>query len=146
MREAIGGTLLLNIVVIFLIVYIFFMAVVINYGRVFRAKNTLITYIESEEGFKSGGTRSVKEKATSLGYNGDIHICYTEGNDSKYFSVMLFITFDLPLVTNSFEIPVSGETSGIRNVSDNVEGIKKCYENGKDLKDNSYKLTVGGEL
>ena len=54
MREAIGGTMLMQIVLVFLIVYIMFMAVVINYGRVFRAKNNLITYIETEEGFKEG--------------------------------------------------------------------------------------------
>ena len=144
MREAIGGTMLMQIVVVFLIVYIFFMAVVINYGRVFRAKNTLITYIEAEEGFKEGGVRSLREKATELGYNGDIHACYTEGKDTRYFSIMLYINFDLPLVTSSVKIPISGETSGIRNVSNNFEGIKKCHENGKDLSDSSYKLTVGG--
>lgn len=144
MREAIGGTMLMNIVVIFLIVYIFFMAVIINYGRVFRAKNTLITFIEAEEGFKSGGARRVREKASSLGYTGDIHVCYNEGNNTKYFSVMLFINFDLPLVTNSIKIPVSGETIGIKNVSENIEGVKKCYENGKELSDSSYRLVVGG--
>ena len=144
MREAIGGTMLMQIVLVFLIVYIFFMAVVINYGRVFRAKNTLITYVEAEEGFKEGGVRSLREKATEIGYTGKIHACYTEGKDTKYFSIMLYINFDLPLVSNPIQIPVAGETSGIRNVSDNVEGIKKCYENGKGLSDNSYELTVGG--
>jgi hypothetical protein len=144
MREAIGGTLLMQIVLIFLIVYIMFMAVVINYGRVFRAKNNLITYIETEEGFKEGMTRKVREKATDLGYTGDIHVCYTEGNDTKYFSIMLFINFELPLVTSSVQIPINGETSGIRNVSDNVESIKKCHENGKGIRDESYKITVGG--
>ena len=144
MREAIGGTMLMQIVLVFLIVYIMFMAVVINYGRVFRAKNNLITYIETEEGFKEGMTRKVREKATALGYTGDIHICYTEGNDTKYFSIMLFINFDLPLITSSVQIPINGETSGIRNVSDNVESIKKCHENGKGIRDESYKITVGG--
>ena len=143
MREAIGGTMLMQIVLVFLIVYIMFMAVVINYGRVFRAKNNLITFIETEEGFKEGMTDSVRERANSLGYIDDIHVCYTEGNNTKYFSVMLFINFELPLVTSSVRIPINGETSGIRNIEDNVEGIKKCNENGKGIRDNSYKLVVG---
>ena len=143
MREAIGGTMLMQIVLVFLIVYIFFMAVVINYGRVFRAKNTLVTYIEAEEGFKEGGVRSLKEKAAEIGYTGKIHACYTEGKDTKYFSIMLYINFDLPLVSDPIEIPVAGETSGIRNVSDNVKDIKKCHENGS-LINESYELTVGG--
>ena len=46
MREAIGGTILLYIVLIFLFVYIAFMAIVINYGRVFRSKNAVVSYIE----------------------------------------------------------------------------------------------------
>lgn len=144
MREAIGGTMLMNIVIVFLVVYIMFMAVVINYGRVFRAKNALVTFIEAEEGFKAGGTRSVREKATELGYNGDIHVCYTEGNNTKYFSILLYINFDLPLVSSDVRIPINGETSGIRNVADNVEGISMCNTNGRGLKDSSYKLTVGG--
>lgn len=144
MREAIGGTLLMQIVLIFLIVYIMFMAVVINYGRVFRAKNNLITYIETEEGFKEGMTRKVRERATDLGYTGDIYVCYTDGNNTKYFSIMLYINFDLPLISSGVQIPVNGETSGIRNVSDNIEGIKKCNENGHGLDHDSYKITVGG--
>ena len=50
MREAVGGTLLLKIVLIFLVVYIGFMAIILNYGKTFRIKNRLINYIEQEEG------------------------------------------------------------------------------------------------
>lgn len=147
MREAIGGTLLMQIVIVFLIIYIFFMAVVINYGRVFRTKNSLISFIEAEEGFKEGVARKVRERATSLGYNGEIHVCYTDGNDSKYYSVMVFITFQLPLVTQNIEIPITGETSAIRNLGgnvDNTQDIKRCNENGKGIRDSSYNLVVGG--
>ena len=137
MREAIGGTMLMNIVITFLAIYIMFMAAVINYGRVFRVKNTLINLIEAEEGFKVGGSEIVKNKAVSMGYYDDIHVCYTKGNQTKYFSILVYINFDLPLVTNNIRIPITGDTSAIRDISNNVEGISEC--NG-DLREASYKL------
>lgn len=141
MREAIGGTMLMYIVVFFLFVYIFFMAVVINYGRVFRAKNSLISYIEAEEGFKAGGVDAFKAKASELGYtNQDIYVCYTKGNsDTKYFSIKLNIKFILPLLDEkeaAIKIPITGETSGIKNVSEsNTEGIYECGNSGDKFKE-----------
>ena len=29
-------------------------------------------------------------------------------------------------------------------ITNNVESIKKCHENGKGIRDESYKITVGG--
>lgn len=132
MREAIGGTMLMYMVLFFLIIYIFFMAVVINYGRVFRAKNTLVSYIEDNEGFKEGDLPEFLKKANDVGYtSGAIDVCYSQPNpstDTKYFSVRLYITFQLPLVNNAIKIPITGETVGVRNVVDNVNGITKCGE------------------
>ena len=132
MREAIGGTMLMYMVLFFLIIYIFFMAVVINYGRVFRAKNALVSYIEDNEGFKDGDLSDFLIKANNVGYtSGAIDVCYSQpnpSNDTKYFSVRLYISFQLPLVINAIIIPITGETIGVRNVEDNVNGIIKCGE------------------
>ena len=130
MREAIGGTMLMYIVMFFLIIYIFFMAIVINYGRVYRAKNALVSYIEDNEGFKEGTLPEFLKKANDSGYRtGAIDVCYSQPNpssDTKYFSVRLYITFQLPLVDNAIQIPITGETIGVRNVEENIEGITKC--------------------
>ncbi|MBQ7104810.1 MAG: hypothetical protein IJN90_03035 [Bacilli bacterium] len=134
MRESIGGTLLMYLVIIFLFIYIVFMAVVINYGRVFRAKNSLISYIEAEEGFK--GADSVNDfitKANSLNYRGPLYLCYTQGNgDTKYFSIRLAIQFDIPLTNGSANVWITGETSGIRNVTNNTgnNSIEECNATG----------------
>ena len=130
MREAIGGTVLMYLVLFFLIVYIFFMAVVINYGRVFRAKNALVSYIEDNEGFKDSTLPDFLKKANEVGYtSGAIDLCYTQPNlsvDTKYFFVRLYITFQLPLISNAIQIPITGETIGVRNVEKNAEGITEC--------------------
>lgn len=142
MREAIGGTMLMYIVVFFLFIYIVFMAVVINYGRVFRTKNGLISYIEAEEGFKDGFKNNLIAKANELGYrSGDIYACYTQGNneDTRYFSVKLNIEFQMPLVDGSIKIPITGETSAIRNVKDNIVEIGKCGDGDKKFDGNQIR-------
>ena len=51
MREAIGGTLLIQLVMFFIVIYVAFLAIAINYSITFRVKNQIITLIEerSEE-------------------------------------------------------------------------------------------------
>ena len=110
MREAVGGTLLLKIVIVFLVVYIGFMAIVLNYGLVFRYKNQLINYIEQNEGIKNVETlrTTAKEK---YGYYGDIDACNVKVNDrGYYYKVKIYIIFHIPLVNNVLRIPVTGET------------------------------------
>lgn len=110
MREASGGTLLLQIVLIFLTVYIGFMAVVINYGRVFRYKNTIINRIEQNEGFNSCETLDDMIKAT--GYLGNYEVTYTTTTKGTIYNVKIYISFTLPLLSpdNPLIIPVKGET------------------------------------
>lgn len=111
MREAVGGTLLLKIVLVFLIIYISFMAVVISYGRIFRVKNALINSVEQNEGFES--LTDVEEKAKELGYLGDVDACYKDTDRGYIYKVKVFIDFQLPLIKNVIRIPVSGETRTI---------------------------------
>lgn len=110
MKEAVGGTTLLKIVLVFLIVYIMFMAIVLKYGRTFRIKNALINQIEQNEGFES--VEAIEEVAKSLGYFRNLNACYVKlpGEKGYYYRVEIFAQFDLPLVSNTLNIPVSGET------------------------------------
>lgn len=143
MREAIGGTMLMYIVIFFLFIYIFFMAVVINYGRVFRVKNALISHIEQEEGITTQeDITGIIQKANSLGYNYDIDVCYTEGKtNTKYYSVKLYIKFQIPLMDNEntrmFDIPISGETSAIRDIDSekNVPSVNHCNDGYQRIRD-----------
>ena len=51
MRESIGGTWLIGIVALFIVLFSAFMAYSINYTKAFRAKNGLIDLIEQNEGY-----------------------------------------------------------------------------------------------
>lgn len=110
MKEAVGGTVLLKIVLVFLIVYIMFMAIVLKYGRTFRIKNALINQIEQNEGFKT--KEEIEEAAKSLGYFRTLNACYVKlpGEKGYYYQIEIFAQFDLPLISNTLNIPVTGET------------------------------------
>ncbi len=51
MRESIGGTWTLQIVIVFILFFVAFITLTINYTRAFRVKNEIINIIEREEGF-----------------------------------------------------------------------------------------------
>ena len=133
MREAIGGTILLYIVLIFLFVYIAFMAIVINYGRVFRSKNAVVSYIEQYEGM-TDKTKEVidKQVVAKQGYNGPVCICYNIApNKNKYYTVKLIVEFSMPLVRKELypKLAITGQTSGIPNLksgSKDIASIPEC--------------------
>lgn len=50
MREAFGGTFMIKLMLIFLAIYIAFIAVALNYAKAFRVKNKIIDIIEQSEG------------------------------------------------------------------------------------------------
>ena len=51
MKESIGGTWLIGIVALFIVLFSAFMAYSINYTKAFRAKNSVIDLIEQSEGY-----------------------------------------------------------------------------------------------
>ena len=53
MREAMGGTLLVKLLMMFLVIYVIFIAMALNYAKAFKAKNGIIDYIEKYEGFNN---------------------------------------------------------------------------------------------
>ena len=109
MREAVGGTLLLQIVLVFLVVYIGFMAIILNYGTVFRTKNKIINYIEQYEGVKNVSELTDVARRR-FDYHGDIDACYTAvENRGYYYKVKIYINFQFSIFFD-LKIPVSGET------------------------------------
>ena len=50
MREGFGGTFTIQLILVFLAIYIAFIAVALNYAKAFRVKNQIINLIEQNEG------------------------------------------------------------------------------------------------
>lgn len=49
MRDAFGGAFLIKIFLVFILIYICFTSLAINYAKAFKVKNKLIEYLESSE-------------------------------------------------------------------------------------------------
>lgn len=132
MREAIGGALLIKLVMVFIVIYVCFLAIAINYSITFRVKNQIINYIEAYDGYEHAEER-IKEYIDSVGYyrssglsfgNDDAQCdwqyngyCVMKKSDSAsvnenfyYYKVTTYVSFDFPVIGKIMNFPVSGET------------------------------------
>lgn len=128
MREAMGGAILLKIVMIFIVIYVCFLGIAINYSITFRVKNQIINLIESYEGLDNARD-SIEAYVNSIGYFrglGTLTINDNENCDSAgycieeivtsrgtYYKVTTYVSFDFPILGKITNFPVSGETKVI---------------------------------
>jgi len=134
MREAIGGAFLIKLVMIFIVIYVCFLSIAINYSITFRVKNQIINLIEEYEGLENAESK-IKEYVDSVGYyrtfnafNNDRDDCPPENNYGGYcivpkdkesskrgihYRVTTYVSFDFPIIGRIMNFPVSGETKVI---------------------------------
>lgn len=136
MRDAIGGTFSLQIILFFLVVINAYLAFSVNYTKAFRIKNNIIAIIEQQEGYTTssalGDTDSAQTRIFNLMKSANYTIdrnslrCnegYTQIYDtmqntgfclqlhknadgSGYYSVITQVNIDIPIVNNI--LPLSG--------------------------------------
>ncbi len=122
MREAIGSSWLVYILVIFLLIYIFFMGFVMRYASAYRAANYVVTQIENCQARCADNLDEFKSAIRSKyryieGKTGGLSIsCSNNGNGSVY-RVELVIDFDVPLLGTVRPFNVRAETKTIQNYS-----------------------------
>ena len=147
MREAFGGAFTIKLMLIFLAIYIAFIAVALNYAKAFRDKNKIIDIIEQNEGIdsyndtKEGSvigdinsylnTVSYNVNLANIKNNNTENInCYdrgycieettapvTDGITSKYYKVTTYININFPFFKLNFNIPITGETRKIERIN-----------------------------
>lgn len=49
MRDAFGGSFMIKLFIVFIFIYVFFIAIALNYAKAFKVKNRVIEYIETHE-------------------------------------------------------------------------------------------------
>lgn len=147
MRDSIGGTMLFWIVLFLFSIFIIFIAFIIKYARVYRIKNSAISYIEKNEGVLSQS--EFESQILSMGYSpsGEYKICrYLLGDKGGYYKLYLYSRTEFPVVGDlvSLNIAIIGETRTIetgvkiRNYGSNATGwfnsmqdeCKMCSING----------------
>lgn len=60
MRESIGATWILQLVIIFMLIFVAFLALSVNYTKAFRMKNEVVSIIEKYEGVSSESNGSIE--------------------------------------------------------------------------------------
>ena len=138
MREAIGSSLLFNLIITFVIIMIAFLIGSLAYSKAFKVKNRIINIIEKNEG--NVDVTLINQKLSEMGYkvdpnkkcsdtyinggqlvsgsNNTYRYCiykYTTlkdpdtGETNDYYKVITYMYFDIPVV-GMIQIPVEGET------------------------------------
>ena len=129
MREAMGGTMLFYIVLIFVALFIGFLSAVTQYGRVFKQKNTIVNYIEQAEGIPSKA--ALDEKLTEMGYKRNYLACKYDSNRGSYYTITLYAVFALPFLPE-LDMTIKGETRlievGVNITDDSIfTGENGCF-------------------
>lgn len=140
MRDAFGGAFSIKLMLAFLILYVFFICIALNYAKAFRVKNRIINIIEQQEGMNSEASNQIGQYLTDRGYSIDCaeidrvkcDACqcvsdiannaqgysYKEVStrEQRYYVVETYILFDIPIIGIDFPIAVRGETRVMENI------------------------------
>lgn len=68
MREAIGGTWIFSIVIVFIVLFTSFLAISVNYSKAFKVKNGIINIIEKKEGVSDSTVAEISDYLNNAGY------------------------------------------------------------------------------
>lgn len=156
MKESINTALILNLVIVFLFIFVILFAGSTAYTKAFKVKNRIISIIEKREatvltkGFTAGEYSVIDEIENTLkdtGYRIELNVstkcqnamrsrfkntnykynvidtgsstynyCITEFRDDRsamkgrYYAVITYMYFEIPIINRTLEFPVYGET------------------------------------
>lgn len=68
MREAIGGTWIFSIVIVFIVLFTSFLAISVNYSKAFKVKNGIVNIIEKREGISDATVDEISDYLNNVGY------------------------------------------------------------------------------
>ena len=136
MKDSFGGTFMINLMLVFIVIYISFMCIVISYSKAFRVKNSIINILE--QNMYSGSAdkdtitkvddylrkvpyfehdhavKECKNKDAIVTDQGACIIDMSKDNEEyKYFKVITYIAIEFPFFNLSLVVPISGETKTI---------------------------------
>ena len=124
MKDAVGSSILLTIILAFLAIFIIFIAFIMNYATAYRASNYVVTMLERTEGNIDIGTKNNSKAGDDdlTGYlkqrlyHGDLFLVCNDNQNGAVFKVTTMIQFDLPLIDVHLPIYINNETKTIYDV------------------------------
>jgi hypothetical protein len=161
MRESLGGSMLLNLVLIFAGLVIILFVGILSYSKAYKVKNRIVEIIEKygayekidsstntnvvtneiNENLKTAGyetslskkCNTIRNRLVNEKYNGELsqnlnqsygyNYCVFEMNKSenstgKYYVVVTFIHFQVPIIGDVLTFPIYGETKILNKTYD----------------------------
>lgn len=126
LREAIGNSLLFNLVIVFVALVILFFVGILAYSKAYRVKNRIIETIEKYGDYYTA-IEEIETDLKTMGYSSAFNsncsddnlntstykycIYYKESGDSSYYyKVVTYVHFDFPIIGDFVTFPVHGET------------------------------------
>lgn len=145
MRDAIGGTFMLRILIIFIVLYIVFMCFAVSYAKTFRLKNGVIDMLEhsqyqnDDNDWNNIAEGTIKSFLDSSAYNfpsahhvqiknhcenevrgkltsNGVCIVSKDDGDARYYQVYLYIVYYFPFFHWEVVMPIGGETDIIPKI------------------------------
>lgn len=142
MKESIGSTWSLQIMILFLLIFSAFLIIVLNYSRAYIVKNDVVSIVEKYEGFSEESVEIVNNYLISKGYKGsgrcpegwrgvenlkdnvvenanggkEYNYCFVEERkDDRYYTrIKVFFKFNLPAIGDILTYGVNGKTNSYK--------------------------------
>ena len=134
MREAVGGSILFYIILMFIGIFIVFIAIIMNYASAYRVSNRVVDMIIETEGkvaFNDNTTSSLVGFLESNNYYNGLRVECSQpsGVDNSVFSVTTYINFYIPIIDAGFPIPIKNESKTLYKVkcSDTAYSDNACW-------------------
>ena len=132
MRDALGGTVNVVIIVMFIVIALGYITFNINYTKAFRVNDKIVTLFEKYQGNCLGSTKcanEIKLYAGELGYKSDARFTCPSGfgkqlgiyclktvnvknnsaikeSNAKYFVIVTKTKFSIPIISNIMDLDV----------------------------------------
>ena len=85
MRESIGGAWLIGLVITFMLIFVAYLTVMINYSTAFKTKNEVVNIIEKYEGIsKNTSLPIINNYLANSGYNAQGKCSCVDDNDNSH--------------------------------------------------------------
>lgn len=148
MRDAFGGAFSLKLMLIFLMIYIFFVCIALNYAKAFRVKNRIINIIEQNEVFDANGQTGnaidsylnqasyiinypdvKKVSSCSELYGRGYCVVPKDSAGKTYYLVETYMIFNIPILNIKFPIAIKGETRVVEKMATTSGSQKNQNDN-----------------
>ncbi len=133
MKESINNAFLVNLILIFLAIIVSILVGSLSYSKAYRIKNRIIEILEKHQVYNYDAKQEIESNLKDIGYKtnprgtskcpargGELqqphttnyHYCIYQNEDNKGYSytVVVFMYFEIPIIGEFIEFPVSGDT------------------------------------